>query len=234
MPALYTEILQKPLFNLLVFLYTAIPGRDLGVTILVLTLIVRILLYPLNRRAITSQRSIQRLQPEMEALKEKHKDDREKLAQEMMALYKREKINPLSSCLPIVVQLPILIAVYQVFTAGIKSDAFQLLYPGIANPGTINTIAFGFLDLAARSWPLAILAGIAQYWQTRMLMGSKSAATSSVSAMNKQMLYIMPVMTVFIGSRFPAGLGLYWFATTVFTGLQQLLMFKKSEKKQGS
>src|SRR3989344_3007312 len=166
---IYTEILFKPLFNLLVFLYNTIPGQDLGVAIIALTLIIKLVLYPLNRTSIVSQKAMQKIQPEIEELKEKYKNDRGKLGSVMLELYKREKVNPFSSCLPLLIQLPILIAVYQVFQSGLNSNSFNLLYPFVANPGQMATRAFGFLDLTKRSIPLAILAGLAQYWQTKML-----------------------------------------------------------------
>jgi YidC/Oxa1 family membrane protein insertase len=226
---IYTELLYKPIFNLLVFLYNVIPGGDLGVIIILLTLIIKLILYPLNRRAIISQKALQNIQPQIEDLKEKYKDDREKLGTAMMEMYKKEKINPFSSCLPLLIQLPILIAVYQVFMHGLSGQSFELLYPGVANPGTLNTLAFGFLDLTKRSIPLAVLAGAAQFWQSKMLMSKREKAGSMSSMMNKQMLYMMPAMTVFIGSSFPAGLALYWLAMTLFSVLQQLWMFKKKE-----
>ncbi len=224
---IYTEVLYKPLFNLLIFLYNTIPGHDLGVTIIVLTLIIKLVLYPLNRRAIISQKALQTIQPKVEELKERYKDDREKLGTEMMQLYKQEKINPFSSCLPLLIQLPILIAVYQVFIHGLKNQSFELLYPGIASPGSLSTFAFGFLDLLKPNLILALMAGLAQFWQTKMLMAKNKKAGSMTSAMNSQMLYMMPVMTVIIGSRFPAGLALYWFSTTFFSVLQQMWMFRK-------
>lgn len=229
---LYTEILIKPLYNLLVFLYTTIPGADLGIAIIVLTLLVKLIFYPLNRRSIVSQKALQSLQPKMDDLKEKYKDNREKLGQEMMALYKQEKINPLSSCLPIIIQIPILIAVYQVFIRGINSSGTDLLYPFVTNPGTLHTIAFGFLDLTQKSFVLAIAAGAAQFWQTKMLASKRKTTDSMASAMNMQMQYIFPIMTVVIGASFPAGLTLYWFATTVFSIVQQWLMIRKKEIPQ--
>ena len=226
---LWTEVLLKPIFNLLVFIYNTVPGHDLGVAIILLTLIIKIVLYPLNRRSIISQRSLQTIQPQIEELKEKHKDDREKLGAEMMALYKREKINPFSSCLPLIVQLPILFAVYQVFIRGLNGESVDPLCPWVTNPGALNTLSLGFLELSKRSIPLAVLAGAAQFWQTKMLMNRREQKGSIASAMNKQMLYLMPIMTVWIGSFFPAGLALYWFATTVFSALQQLWMIRKKE-----
>lgn len=225
----YTELLIKPLYNLLVFLYTTIPGSDLGVAIIVLTLIIKVVFYPLNRRSIVSQKALQSLQPKMDELKEKYKDDREKLGAEMMALYKKEKINPFSSCLPVLIQIPILIAVYQVFIRGIASSGTDLLYPFIQDPGTLNTLAFGFLDLSKKNFILALAAGAAQFWQTKMLASKRKSSDGMAAAMNAQMQYMFPIMTVVIGVSFPAGLTLYWFSTTLFSVLQQMWMIRKKQ-----
>jgi YidC/Oxa1 family membrane protein insertase len=232
---LWTELLLKPIFNLLVFLYNSVPGQDLGVAIILMTLLIKVVLYPLNKKSIISQRALQKVQPKIDEIKEKFKDSREKLGSEMMALYKKEKINPLSSCLPLLVQLPILIAVFQVLR-NLGGEQSLLLYPFVTDPGALKTMAFGFLDLSIRSIPLAILAGGAQFWQTKMLMNKREQAAGKgmASMMQKQMLYMMPIFTVVIGSTFPAGLTLYWLATTVFSGLQQVLMIKRGEVEKAS
>ena len=228
---LYLEILFKPLFNALIVIYNAVPGHDLGLTIIVITLVIRIILYPLNRRAIISQKAVQKIQPQIEELKEKYKDDREKLGTAMMELYKKEKVNPFASCLPVLIQIPILIALFQVFRSGLNGNSFNLLYHGVANPGHLQTLAFGFFDLAKRSIPLAVLAGLAQYWQTRMLMSRNDKKGSMQSAMNKQMLYLMPVMTIIFGLQLPGGLVLYWLVNTLLTIAQQYLTFKHHDTK---
>lgn len=232
--SLFNSIIYRPLFNILVFFYNVVPGHDLGVAIIIITILIRLVLWPLSKQSINAQKSMQGLQPKLQALKIQYKDDKQKLAQATMELYKAEKVNPLASCLPLLIQLPILIGVYWVVSAGLKSMKMEMLYPFISNPGTIKTVAFGFLNLSTPNWILAILAGAAQYWQTKMLPrqvpevkseGSKDEGMMSM--MNKQMLYMMPLMTVFIGITLPAGLTLYWFVTTVLTGAQQWLMFKK-------
>lgn len=232
--SLFNSIIYRPLFNILVFFYNVVPGHDLGVAIIIITILIRLVLWPLSKQSINAQKSMQGLQPKLQALKIQYKDDKQKLAQATMELYKAEKVNPLASCLPLLIQLPILIGVYWVVSAGLKSMKMEMLYPFVSNPGTIKTVAFGFLNLSTPNWILAILAGAAQYWQTKMLPrqvpevkseGSKDEGMMSM--MNKQMLYMMPLMTVFIGITLPAGLTLYWFVTTVLTGAQQWLMFKK-------
>ena len=146
MIALYNEIFYKPIFNFLIWLYNVVPGSDIGIAIILLTIVIRLILYPLSLQSIKSQKALSGLQPQIEELRKQYKDDREKMAQELMALYKREKVNPASSCLPTLIQFPFLIAVYHVFARGLASDGFdQFLYPFVANPGQINTFSFGII-----------------------------------------------------------------------------------------
>ncbi len=229
----YTTVLYQPLFNLLIWLYNIIPGNDLGIAIIFLTIFVKIILYPFFTQSIKAQKALANLQPKIDELNKKYKDQKDKLGKAMMELYRQEKVNPFSSCLPLLIQLPFLLAVYQVFIQGLKNGSLNLLYPFIKNPGSINTISLGIVDLSKRSIIIAILAGIAQFWQSKMMITKKIMPQSSntmTSNMNKQMLYLMPLLTVFIGSSLPAGLSLYWFFTTILSGLQQLIILKKSEK----
>ena len=233
---LYTTFLFQPLLNLLVIFYNAIG--DIGVAIILLTVVIKLILYPFSRQALRSQRAMQRLQPKINELKARYKNEKEKMAQEMMQLYKNEKVHPLSSCLPLLVQLPFFLAVYQVFIRGLDSSRLELLYPFVANPGSLNTISLGLLNLHEPSWILAALAGAAQYWQASMLVtqrppkslpGAKDEDMAAI--MNKQMKYLMPAVTVFIGLQLPAGLALYWFVMTLLTALQQLITFRADDAK---
>ncbi len=232
----FKTIFYIPLLNLLVWLYDVLPWQDLGLAIIVLTILIKLILYPLNKKAILSQKALQDLQPKLTEIKEKYGKDKEAQARATMELYKKEKINPASSCLPILIQLPFLIAVYQVFRTGLANGYLEYLYPFIQNPGSLNTLAFGFIELSQRSIWLALLAGAAQFWQGKMLTTKKPEIKSAESKdenmaaiMNKQMIYVMPIFTVFIGLSFPAGLTLYWFVNTVLTGLQQLIVFKNNK-----
>ena len=228
---IFFVIFYQPIFNLLVYLYNIIPTHDLGIAIVILTFIIRLVLYPLSKKSIKSQREMQSIQPEIERIKEKYKGDKEKMGPELMALYKEKKINPFSSCLPLLIQLPFLFAVYRVFFNGLtKEGAMEALYSFVSNPGVLNPIGFGFLHLEEKSIILAVLAGAAQYWQSKMLM-SKKQGSGGMGAMNKQMLYIMPIITILIGSRFPAGLTLYWLLTTLFSVAQQYIVLGFKDKK---
>ena len=114
----YNTVLYQPLFNALILLYEYFPGHDFGIAIVVLTLIIRFALYPSSAQAIKSQEAMARLQPKIKELQDKYKDNKEQQAKEIMELYQKEKINPFSGCLPLLIQLPILIALYQVFLKG--------------------------------------------------------------------------------------------------------------------
>lgn len=238
---LYHTFLYQPLYNLLVFLYNVIPGHDIGIAIIVLTILLRLLLYPLNSKAIKSQKALKDLTPKIEELKLKYKDKKDLLGAEMMKLYKDNKVNPFSSCLPLLIQLPFLIAVYDVFRHGLSNGGVvESLYPFITNPGKINPVSFGIIDLSLPSYILAVLAGVAQFLQTNMLV-SKSAPKivkqgakdeNFLAEMNKSLKFFMPILTILIGITLPAGLTLYWLLTTLLTFVQQKLLFKKDKKDE--
>jgi YidC/Oxa1 family membrane protein insertase len=239
MKALFTTILFQPMFNALMWIYNVIPGHDIGIAIIVLTIVIRFILWPFQQSALKSQHALQTIQPKLKALQEQYKGDKAALNKAMMELYAKEKVSPFSSCLPLLVQLPFLIALYQVLRSGLTSADFNLLYPFVHNPGTINPVSFGFLDLAVKSIPLAVLAGLAQFFQTKMLPMNRPPAGAGPGAkdedqmakINKQMLYIMPAFTVFIGISLPAGLTLYWVVTTLMAILQQWLFIKTHKTK---
>jgi YidC/Oxa1 family membrane protein insertase len=160
-----------------------------------------------------------------------------------MELYKTNKVNPLTSCLPILIQLPILIALYMVLQDGLASkDLTESLYSFVSNPGTINQISLSVFNMAKPNYVLAVLAGGAQYFQAKTLSrknppqgaGAGSKDEAMMSMMNKQMLYFMPVMTVVIGFGLPGGLTLYWFFSTVLMVLQQVWQFKQPKNSGDS
>jgi len=240
---LYFTILYQPILNFFVALYNYLPGHDIGLVILILTLVVRLVLYPLTKSSIKSQKALQDLQPKMEEIKKQYAKDQQKQAQALMELYKNNKVNPLSSCLPILIQLPILIALYSVMRNGlVLTDLSKDLYSFVFNPGQLNAISLGYFNMAKPNVVLAILAGAAQFWQAKTLsrkMPPKKAGEGAkdegmAAMMNKQMLYMMPAMTVIIGMSLPAGLTLYWFFSTLFTAIQQVWMFKQHDEKKDS
>ena len=235
---IFTTIFYQPILNLLVFLYNNLSFQDLGVAIILLTVIIKAILWPFGKRAIKSQKALQELQPKIDALKKQYGDDKVELSRATMNLYKESKINPLSSCFPMLIQLPFLFAVYRVFMDGL-GNKLDLVYPFIYKPEVIHSVFLGFLDLNKSSIYLAVLAGLAQFWQAKMMSTKKpiiktddSKDESMTAIMNKQMLYFMPAITIFIGASLPGGLTLYWLVITLLTVLQQIIIFKSLDLKK--
>ncbi|MEK7160621.1 MAG: YidC/Oxa1 family membrane protein insertase [Patescibacteria group bacterium] len=230
----FNEFFYQPLFNGLIFLYNLLPWPDLGLTIILATILIRLALYPLNQKAIVSQKALAELQPQMKEIQEKHKNNKTEQSQALMAFYKEKGVNPASGCLPLLIQLPILFALYKVFMAMTNGGSLDLLYPFISRPEHINTVFLGILDLTKANTLLAVLAGAATYWQSKITVGAQTKSVSGGKAdfgtmMSKQMLYFMPLFTVFIAWRLPAGLTLYWVAVTLLGIGQQYLVFKKND-----
>ena len=210
----------------------------MGVAIIALTVLIKLILWPLTGASLKGQRAMQQLQPKLNALKEQHKGDKEGLSKAMMELYAKEKVNPLSSCLPLLIQLPVLIALYRVLHAGLSNDSLSMLYPFVSSPGSIHETFLGIFNLSEKSIPLAVLAGALQFWQTKMLMVNhppkklreKTGAKDEdmMATVNQSMVYFTPIMTIVIGWSLPGGLTLYWVAISAISILQQVLVFRKN------
>lgn len=239
MLALFHTIIYQPLYNILILLYNIVPGKDFGISIILITILLRTILIPLYKKQIESQKKLQALQPKIKELQEKTKGDKEKQTKQLMELYKEHKTNPFSGCLPLIVQLIFLIAIYRVLI-NISSNNLAVdvkeLYSFVADPGKISQFFLFIVDLTKPSIVIAAFAAIAQYFQTKMLMANQPAPAKETDSdkpdmaqiMSKQMLYLGPFLTFFIGVKFPAGLSLYWLAGTLFMLVQQISIEKKS------
>ncbi len=235
MAQFFHVILYQPLFNLLVFFYNVIPGKDVGVAIIALTLLTKVLLYPLTRKTLKAQRDMQLLQPRLKDIQEKHKNDKTLQAQETMKLYKEHGVNPLGGCLPLLIQLPLLIALFQVFRTGFEPGTLETdLYSFISNPGMLNPWFLGIIDLSQQSSLLALLAGVAQFFHTRLMSLNQAARKGNENGsdmgqmMQKQMTFMMPILTVVISFSLPAALPFYWLANTLFSIGEHYLSLPRS------
>lgn len=234
---MFNTFLYKPILSILVFL-TNLMGGSFGLAIIVLTLIVRSLVLPLSLPSMRSAQKIKELKPEIDRLKRKHKKDKAKFQQEQINLYRKHGINPAAGCLPTLIQLAILIALYRVFMDFIQN--------GNGNVISLN-MHFLWLDLAKPDpyYLLPLMAGGSQFILSKMLMGGKEhhteqdlknktrnlekkdkqpseeSAQEMAESIQQQMLYVMPAMTALIALRLPSGLAVYWVITTVFSFIQQ-------------
>jgi YidC/Oxa1 family membrane protein insertase len=236
MAYLYHTLISGPIINAMVMIYNYLPIKDLGVTIILLTILIRVLLLPLSYKAARTQREITKVQPKLKEIQAKYKDNKEEQAKKLMEIYKEHKINPLSGIVPILIQLPVLIALYRAFMGFINDPSLLPLYSFVKIPETINATFLGIIDLAVPSIALAVVAGALQFAFSRIVSPPKSKTKKKSSgglgaSMTSQMTYFLPVLTVILGAKFPAGLPLYWSTTTLFSLTEQIVVKRKSEKK---
>lgn len=236
----WNSLLVHPLLMLLVAAFNV--GRDFGLAIILVTIGIRLVLYPLFVAQIRSQRAMQELAPAINELKTKYGKDRQRMSEEQMKLYKERGYNPAMGCFPLLVQMPILFAMYAAFIqAGggpgqehvlVGADYAKFLPPFIGYPlgsnqpldTTANWLPWITDGLASEDpWHiLPILAGATQLVASIMAQPLKQPVTDDPQAkMMQSMVYYFPLITVFIAWSLPAGLGLYWVSTTVFQIVQQ-------------
>ena len=225
----------QPLFNFLILIYKLIPGGDFGISIIILTILIKLLLLPFNNKAIKSQKIITDLQPKIKEIQEKYKNDKEKQAKEMMEIYKKEKISPFAGIIPALIQLPILIALYQLFLRGFNTEQMSLLYNFNHFSGEINPYFLGIINLSKPNYILAIIVGVLQFFQLKTSTPKKSKNNKPLKKsdrpdisyiIQKETLFIVPLFTVFILLTIPSAVGIYLLTTTLFTIIQQYSIFK--------
>jgi len=209
MKTAFHYLLIDPLIVLLVFLYNHIAFQDLGVAIILLTLLVRLVLYPLFYKSLKQQAALRVIQPHIKRIQEEHRDNREAQGKALLALYKEHQVNPFSSFGLILIQLPILIALYQVF-----------LNP----PAALNPSFFDLINLNERSIIIVGIAAIGQYILGVLSMGKSD---DPAAKMMRNMVVIGPLITVAVLYTLPSAVGLYWITTTLFSIAQQLYINKK-------
>lgn len=230
--SIWDIVLYKPLVNVLAFLISVIPGGDVGVAIIVLTLIVKIALFPLSQRAIVSQAKMNLLAPELKKIKESGAN-KEEQARLTFDLYKKHKTNPFSGCLLILIQIPIIFALYYVFLKGMKFDN-GLMYSFIKAPEYINMLFLGFLDISGKSLVLAILAGVSQYLQAYFMPQppkpkekTGSFQENFAASMHIQMKYVFPFVVALIAYSVSGAIALYWVTSNIFAVGQQIYANKR-------
>jgi YidC/Oxa1 family membrane protein insertase len=235
----WLEVFYKPILNTLLFLIFTVPGRSLGLGIILLTIIIKLILLGPNHKALKAQKAMQKIQPQLEALKIKYKDDQQQLAKETMEIWKKHKVNPMSSCLPILIQFPVLIALFYVVKDGLGVINPTMLYSTLKGMDllSINPVLFGLLDLTKiNPIVLPIIIGGLQFFQMRLALAksqtdkpAKSDQPNPMPMMNKMMQYLMPIMIAVFTAGLPAAVGLYWGTSTLFGIGQQMVVNRSKE-----
>ena len=230
----FNVLLYQPILNVLILLYVALPGNDFGLAIILLTLLLRLVLFPISRKALLNQRKLAMIQPKLREIQSRTKDRAEQ-SKQIMALYQQAKLNPLTALLPQLLQLPILIALYRAFWHGLNTEQLNLLYAFMPRPDVLHASFLGLIDLNQPHLVLAILASFMQYYQTKMLQvgtplnkkTSKDGKPDFQTILQKQSMYLLPLFTFTILLQFPSALALYWLTSSFFAIAEQKWLIKK-------
>ena len=193
-----------------------------GIAIIILTVIIRLVTWPLQNKQLTSAKAMQDLQPEIKKLQAKYKDDKEKLNQETMALWKKHKVNPAASCLPLLIQMPVLWAMFQVLREQVTiTDTMFLGMDMTVSITDLRAMGALFALTSVGYFILVLLSGLTTYLQQKMMMSDKS---------QQAMMIMMPLMLLFFSLQFPAGLVMYWVVNNALSIGQHVLINKNVTK----
>jgi YidC/Oxa1 family membrane protein insertase len=235
----FNTLLVDPIFNLLAVIYAYVG--DFGIAIIILTILVRLAMWPLVTRQLHSQRALQELQPELKKIKEKAAGDRTLEGQLTMELYKEREINPFASFLPLLIQLPIFFALFAVLRDIVKAgEIAKLAYPAvkhlpaishiISGAATFHPTFLGVIDLTKSSVLLAVIAALCQFIQTKQITPKHSPGDQQAQVM-ATMTYVFPALTFFIGLSLPSALPLYWATASAIAILQQYLVLQRDVRE---
>lgn len=233
---IWSELFYRPILNTLIFLISAVAQGDLGWGIILLTILIKIILLAPNHKALKAQKQLQIVQPQLDALKKKYEKDPQRLAQETMLIWKKYKVSPMSSCLPLMIQFPVLIALFYVVKDGMTFIHPNMLYEGLRSFDTtlINPDFLGIIDLTKINiYVLPAAIGLLQFYQMKLAMGitlkKDQPTTSPMPMMNKTMLYFMPLMIAGFTATMPGAVGFYWGTSTLFGIAQQFFVNKSKD-----
>ncbi len=236
MKAAFDTFFYEPIYNALVFLIGAVPGANVGVAIILLTVGVRTVLLPLSHKSVVSQAKMRAIAPHVEKVKEKYKDNKQEQARKTMELYKEHGINPFSGCLLVLVQLPVIFALYFVFFKGLPTLNTEILYSFVSTPITMSMMFLGIL-LSGKSIILALLAAVTQYYQIKLSIPPMAAAEKGAKpsfkddfarSFNLQIRYILPIVVFGISYTISAAVALYWATSNLFSIGHELYVKRKA------
>ena len=230
MNTLWNNFIYEPIYNTLVFFASYVAFKDVGLAVLIVTVLIRFILMPLSKKSIISQYKMRLLQPKLDEIKSRGLSKEEE-SKAQFALYKTEGINPFSGCLYLLIQLPILFALYFSFMKGINQP--EHLYSFLSTEGLKNSF-LGLIDITKPFIPFAVLAGITQAVQA--FLAPKPPTTSGegfqaqfTKSLSMQTKYVLPIIIIFIASKLAAAVSLYWIVTNLFS-IGQELYFRKTLK----
>ncbi|MBI4135950.1 MAG: membrane protein insertase YidC [Candidatus Vogelbacteria bacterium] len=219
----FRQIFFNPLYNLLIAISAFLPGQSLGGAIIVLTIIVKLVLLPFQHQTLKTQKKLKLLEPQLQALKKDYSQNRNEQAKQIMALYQTHGVNPLTTFWTILIQIPIVLALFLVFrdSATLHPD---LLYSFVPRPETVSANWLGLMDLTKAFFPLSLSVGLSQFIQLWLATPSSPRHSSPAARIQKQMRYWLPAFIVFAASTLPAAISLYWLTSNLFAIAHELFI----------
>lgn len=244
MKTLLITLFYQPLYNGLVFLLGTLPMADVGLAVILFTIFVKLCLIPLSKKSIETQINLKKIEPEINEIRKKYKDDTQTQGTKIMEIYRQNNINPFSGFFLILIQLPIIFSLYYIFLrAGLPSINENLLYSFISIPVNIDMHLLGRFNLAEKSVLLALLAGISQFIQVQLSLPpykprDKNAEFSMkdqfAKSLSMQMKYVMPVVIIFIAYSLSAVVALYWTTSNIFSIAQEFFIKRRIYAKHST
>ena len=225
----FHAVFYNPIYNALVALVALVPGSDVGIAVILVTIIIRLILLPFSLSAARTQRAMKILEPRIKELKEKHKGDKEKEALETLALYRESNVNPFASILTVFIQIPVLLALYWVFyNEPFSAINTARLYAFTPIPHTISLQFLGIISVAGKSLVLAFLAGISQFFQAHLALSGtmKPSDTKGIQndfqrIMGVQLKYVFPFIIAVISYTTSGAIALYFITTNLAGSVQE-------------
>jgi YidC/Oxa1 family membrane protein insertase len=239
-------VFYDPIYNALIAIVALLPSADIGLAVIILTALVKLVLFPLSRVAFRTQMAVKEMEPKLKEIQKKYKDKHEELARRTMALYKEKGINPFASIALLLIQLPIVISLYLVFFNEAKTFTVDLavLYPFTPVPEAINTMFLGFMDVAAKSIPLAVIVAATQYWQTKLTLPEHVPSAPSADGpslkdelartFQMQMRYVFPVVIGAVAYFIGTAVALYFIASNLFSVGQEYAIRRERKKESAA
>lgn len=239
----FNTIFYEPLYNGLIFVLATFPWMDVGMAVILFTILVKLVLLPFSIKAVKTQQQIKSVQPEIDEIKEKHKDDKQTQAMKMMELYQENNIRPFSGFFLILLQLPIIFALYYIFlNGGLPEVQPELLYSFVPIPENISVTFLDYINVTEKSIVLALVAGVTQFIQTHLSFGKNKEETDDSAkdtsfldgsfkdqfkkGLSMQMKYIFPFVVIGISYSLTAVIAIYWATSNLFHIVQELYVQK--------
>ena len=239
--AFFHSVIYLPIYNALALFVSWVPSGDVGLAIVLITVLVKVILFPLAVRASHTQLAMRALEPQLKALREKYKDTPQDLALKTMALYKENKVNPLASFLVVLVQLPVILGLYWVIWADSKTGVFDthLLYSWVTQPQVTSFVFLNIIPLAGGSLVLSALVALTQYALSQLMMPTAPEKTGKAfqddlaTSMHLQMRYVFPILLGVISYVATAAIALYFLTSNIFGIMQEFAARRRHRESHG-